>query len=386
MAEKGLTTVAKKATASDNGLWSRVWVITGDPCLCRITVDTAVEEAGNPRRLRFGKGDEKALKVALTAFSFNAVADALIVTSPNAEALSACLQAIEEGTLTASVLVIVVPGDTLDGRTKFSLALGKHKKEAAMFHFDPIEVGNTKALASHLGEWQEYTKLTLAAGVKDWLLANAPQTMAKIKGAGGKKEVSCYDLETLEAELGKVEAVCAQTGKVLLSDVVQLCVFSQEIDIWAFVQSAIDGRSDRVLRALEGMQITQTDAGALWLLVAQLEFSMLLKSLVEGGERNVDALQEQMSLEGVLGRYLADDFTTLPEVAPPPAPNPFRIRKALENIDRVKRKALEYQYVAALCAIRDLRSGVAVGVVLPYLAFALAGNFSYSKPLLNLYE
>jgi hypothetical protein len=369
----------KAVTQSDVAPWDRLYIIGGDPCLCRLFLQGVIEDLGNPNRIRFDRTDSlRALKDAMMAFSFGDVADAIIISDPSADQLRACQEAIESGVLTASALVIITPGDMIDGRA--SLAQ-QAQKRGRVTYLSPIEAGERARLLNHLTEWESGTGQVLTEEARRWMIQNAPTQIVKIKGASGKREVEVYDLQWIENELDKVIAVKhLEPGPITVSDLKSLVRFEQGVDIWQFIDAATSGNAALSLSMLYALSSTQGVQGALILLASQLEFLMSVRCLQDRQVRSVDEIARQMSLQPYLGRYLLQNWSEALDLPEPAAPNPWRVRKAVEKtLPPAIRLSGNYQ--AVISAIQDLRAGLDERIVLPYLALCLAGENHYVEPL-----
>lgn len=364
--------------------WDKVWVISGDPCLCRFATESALEEYGNPSTVRYDRTDSPAdLKAAFSAFAFTDPADAIILTDPNAEMLRICLDAVTGGIFRVSALLIVTPGGTLDGRQAFASTA---QKQDRVYYLAPIEATSSIGIKKHLKDWVDNIEVKVLPDTLTWLAQNAPTRHGNIKTATGKKEAIVFDLMRLEAELSKAMVVAQSENRAIsVNDVSTLCKFEQTADTWSFVDSAIKGDTVKILSFFDKLAITQTNQGALWLLVSQYEFLINLKSLLDLGIRNNVELQKKLSLGDRLGFYLKDNWEPLEEIPTTPAVNPYRIQMAIPNCNSTTVEKLVEQYVATVSAIRDIRSGLSLKIVLPYLAVALSGQVKYEVPLYDIY-
>ena len=369
----------KTATKSDAGLWDRLHIIGGDPCLCRLFLQGIIEDLGNPGRRRFDRSDSvRALKDAMIAFSFDDLADMIIISDPSADQLRTCQESIENGTLTASALVIVTPGDAIDGRASLSQ---QAQKRGRVTYLPPIEAGERAQLMDHLVEWESGTGQSLTDEARRWIIQNAPTQIAKVKGHGGKRDTEVYDLQWMENELDKVISVkTLEPGPISISDLQELVRFEQGVDIWQFIDAATDGNAAQSLSMLYTLSATQGVQGALILLASQLEFLLAVRCLQDRQVRSSDEIARQMSIQPYLGRYLLQDWSEARDLPEPAAPNPWRVRKATEKaLPQADRLSGNYQ--ATISAIRDLRSGLDERIVFPYLALCLAGKNQYAEPL-----
>ena len=369
----------KAATKSSSALWDRLHIIGGDPCLCRLFLQGVIEDLGSPARRRFDRADSpRTLKDALIAFPFGDQADMIILSDPNAEQLRACQESIENGTLTASALVVITPGDMIDGRASLAQQAQKRGRITCL---SPIEAGERAQLLDHLTEWESGTGQVLTEEARRWIIQHAPTQIAKVKGPSGKREVEVYDLQWMENELDKVISVKAlEPGPIAVSDLEALVRFEQGVDIWQFIDAATGGNASQSLGMLYTLSVTQGVQGALILLASQLEFLLSVRCLQDQRVRSVDEIARQMALQPYLGRYLLQDWSEAHDLPEPAAPNPWRVRKATEKaLPPAVRLSENYQ--AVISAVRDLRAGLDERIVFPYLALCLAGENSYSEPL-----
>ena len=370
-----------KTKINKSPLWDRLHVIGGDPCLCRLFLQGVIEDAGNPTKRYYDKLDGiGTLRGALTAFAFNDVPDAIVLSNPTAEQLKLCQQTIEEETLTASALVILTLGDTLDGRSAFAQQAQKRKRVS---YLDPLEKGERKQLSDHIGEWESGTDQKLDSDAKLWLIENAPTQIVKVKSQSGKRDCEVYDLQSMENELDKIIAIKAlNPGAITKSELIDIVRFEQEVDIWKFIDTAINGDTAEMLKMLYVIADSQGEQGALVLLYSQLEFLLGVRCLMDEGISSADTISSRMTLQPYLGRYLLENWSELESIPEPSPPNVWRIRKSMEKtLPNATILSRNYQFVIA--AIRDLRSGLSQKIVFPYLSFALSGKADYTEPLIG---
>lgn len=375
------TNKANQPNKAANG-WERVYVLGGDPFLCESTLAGILQDLGGPSKRRYGKTDGVAtVRNALLAFSFEEIADAILLAHPSADQMKACLDVVESPGMTASAFVVMTPGDTLDARMAFASRASKHKR---VLYLEPIEKERRQDLAQHLKDWEEGTGQSFAPEARQWILANAPVCSMKMKGAAGKRETEVYDLLCLENELEKLLSLKAQDpGPITLKDLEEIVHFQQDTDVWEFIRSAVSGQAEALLTLLGKMAQSQNAQGALWLLASQLEFLLGVKTLRERGFDGAERIASEMARNPYLGRYLGEDWQERESVPDPPAVNVWRVRKALEQprggLDRLSR-----QYQSVLSALQDLRAGLDEQVVFPFLALALADQHPYARPFRSL--
>jgi DNA polymerase III delta subunit len=370
-----------KKKINNSPLWNRLHVVGGDPCLCRLFLQGIIEDAGNPTKRYYDKLDGiGTLRNALSAFAFGDVPDAIVINNPTADQLKLCQQVIEEETLTASALVILTLGDTLDGRSAFTQQAQKRKR---ITYLDPIEKGERKLLIDHIGEWELGTEQKLDSEARTWLIENAPTQIVKVKSQSGKRDCEVYDLQSMENELDKIIAVKELTpGPITKAELIQLVHFEREVDIWKFIDTAISGDTAEMLKMLYVISESQGEQGALVLLYSQLEFLLGVRCLMDENIKSADVISSRMTLQPYIGRYLLEDWSELENAPEPAPPNAWRIRKSMEKpLPEATILSRNYQFV--ISAIRDLRSGLTQKIVFPYLAFALSGKADYTEPLIG---
>jgi hypothetical protein len=371
--------MAAKTTKSA-GSWGRVFVIGGEPFQCEQHAHQAIGEA-TARRFRRGDGGDT-VSSALTEFSMEDTPDAVVVSSPNADVLKGCLDAVESGGMTASALVVVTPGGTLDGRSAFAKAA---QKGGRVFYHDYLGVEHPQGLEAFLDAWREYSGVGIDGPARSWLLSNAPTILASVKSAsGGSREAEVFDLPWLASELEKPMIVRKYGGgAITLSDLRTYCKFSRAVDAFAVVREAVSGSRQRALEMLDSAGISQANSGVLYLLASQLAFLVGLKSLWDAGVRDQAVLAEKLSSASYYSRYLDDHWREIEGAGK--SVNPWRVRKALEDVRGLDSVRLSAQYRAVVSALRDIRTGLSGEVVVPYLVLALAGDVPYDEPLLPIY-
>lgn len=373
--------MAAKKTKTNSSLWEKVHVVGGDPCLCRLYVAGIVEDIGRPSTRRYDRGG--AVKTGLTGFVFSEPADAVIITDPSAEQLKLCQSVIEDGTLTASALIIVTPGDVLDARMGFAQQAKKHKRS---LYLDPIDAGDKPAVRSHVKDWAESTGTAVEAPAIAWITDNAPTRVMKVKTDKGKRDSEVYDLDWLENELDKAAAVsCHQNSAVSLQVAQAVMRFDQGLDTWRFVEYA-SKTSDpgALLTMFHRLSTSNSSQGAMMVLLSQIEFLIGVRGLLDRGVSNADDIAERMSLDRYIGRYLSQEWEDIGDIPEPTPVNSWRVRKAIESgVPAMARLSSQFQAIVA--SIRDLRSGLPEDIIYPYLSLALTGKASYSEPLKRIF-
>jgi len=364
--------------------WSNVYIISGEPQLCKMALSELLETLGNPGVKRYQKDDKvDNLNSSFGSFSFNAIPDAIIVTNPKAEMLKVCQQAVENGPFKVSALIIYNPGDSLDGRLSFVSAANKNKR---IYHYDFLESSNKSSVLKYIKDWESGTGVHFTEDARSWLVNNAPTTIGKVKTQTGKKDVEVFDLELLENELDKPYVIRVDTGeKININDVQELCTFEQNHDVWKFISASIDGRVTEAYQEIERMLESQDIKSAIALLMSQLKFLIGLKSL---GDKYLATASEydiaaNISISKYLNKYLDSDWQDLEQTFDAPAINPWRVKKACESTPKWSMEQLCRQYAAATYAYKDLRFGVPEDILLPYLMMALAGKIEYKEPITN---
>ena len=359
--------------------WSKVFVFSGEPLQVQMGVDAAIKSVETPPVTRFTKDDSpKTIFSTLTKFQLEEPSDIVWLNFPTADQLKTCMEVLEAQSITASILIISTPGDSLDGRSAFAMAANKNKR---VWMFEYIQAGDSHALEAHLKDWEKGMEMKINPDAKSWLVKKAPTYAVKIKTATGKKEAEAYDLLDLEAELEKIAIVRQyEGGSISLDDVVNFCFFNYAQDVWGFVAAATVGDKALIMRHLDQMDVGKTDQGSLWLLISQLGFLISVRSLMDLGIQDTFELQRLIPSDRYIGRYLLPDWTEA-EARPAATVNPYRIQKAMESVYGITSAQLGAKYAAVMSGIRDLRAGLHPEIVIPYLTLALAGSIDYSSPL-----
>lgn len=367
-----------------NNNWDKVYIISGEPQLCKMALVEVLDNISNPGVKRYYKDDDaKKLASSFNSFSFNAIPDAIIITNPKAEMLKVCQVAVESEPFNVLALIIYNPGDYMDGRLSFVTAANKNKRT---YHYDCLEITNKASLTSYIKDWESGTGVFMTDEARKWLIANAPTTTGKVKTQTGKKDTEVFDLELMENELDKPYIMRVDTGqKITIDDLQEFCSFEQGHDVWAFISACIDGRVDEAYREIERMLESQDIKSAIALLMSQLKFLIGLKSL---GDKYLSSASEyeiaaRISLSKYLNHYLTEDWTTLETPSVAPAINPWRVKKACESTPKWSLEQLCKQYTAAVYAYKDLRFGISGDILLPYLMMALSGKIEYREPITN---
>lgn len=371
----------KTTATKNNACWDKVFVICGEPQLCKMALSEALGSLDNPGVKRYQRDDKpENVRASLNSFSLSGKPDAIIVYSPKADMLKVCQEAVESG-FTASGLIIYNPGDSLDGRLSFTTASNKNKR---VYHFDFIEFNNRIELTKYIKEWESGTGVYMTDEARRWLIDNAPTTSGKIKTNSGKKDAEVYNLELLENELDKPYVLHNDSqSKITLDDLKELCNFTQGHDVWAFIASAIAGDIDKAYYEIGRMMESHDVKTALALLMSQLKFLIGLKSLsskylATASEYDIAAT---LSLAPHLNRYLDENWMEREQRVEAPTVNPWRVKKACESSRNWSLEQLCKQYTATVYAYKDLRFGVPEDILIPYLMLALSGKIEYLEPI-----
>lgn len=373
MAAKAKT---KKADLS-LGDWDKVYVIGGEPWKCQSGVQSAINKANAARVVHYSKHDAaSALVGSLTRFVWDDELETVVLQNPSAEQIKACYECIMPGPISAAALIIVTPGDALDGRSAFAM---KAKKSDRVWYFDFPESNNNYHISQHLSGWEKDTNLKFHPDAKKWILANAPTTIAKIRTAKGKADAEVYNLIELENELDKLIVTHEAGDTIDLHTTSQMCDFTQTVDAFRFVAAVNSNDIKYILHSLDHMGLSATNQGELWLLASQLSFMMTVKTLSDLG-KSESQIVDELNAQKYLGKYLQQDWSEPPSVEPKNV-NPWRVGKVLSLIESISAETLGKQYCATINAVKDLRSGVDTDVVIPYLTLALMNRLDYSVSL-----
>jgi DNA polymerase III delta subunit len=373
--------ITKKKKVDKIEAWDKVWVISGEPCMARLSLNSLIEENGIKKTKRFYKdSDIKFLRSSLTTFSM--IKDlAIIVYDPNAEMLRICQEAVENNCVAVKMLIVATIGDSLDGRASFAV---KAKKNSRIMDFSYIEAKDTIMLGRHIKNWEQGSEVTINPQALKWIYSNAPITIAKVKGEGGKKDAEVYDLGLLEAELDKITYLCNYEGRNMeLSDVQTYCDFNQVADVWDFIRLALNGDYKQSRNLLDKLLDQQGLNSALWLLYSQLCFLIQLKHFVNEYGDSVDGLVNKMTYKQYLGKYYDDNWQECEPVNEPTV-NFWRIKMAVQSSNNWTVENLVTQYNAVTNAILDMRASGSEDIVIPYLLLSLSGKANYSVPLYNI--
>lgn len=373
-----MATKAKSKKADLNlGDWDKVYVLGGEPWKCQSGVQSAISKANASRVIRYSRHDTvSALVGSLTRFVWDDELETVVLLNPSADQIKACYECVMPGPISAAALIIVTPGDALDGRSAFSM---KAKKADRVWYFDFPESSNSYHISQHLSEWEKDTKIKFHPDAKKWILSNAPTTIAKIKTVKGKADAEVYNLLELENELDKLY-VTHEPGEIIdLHTAASVCDFTQTVDAFRFVSAVHNNDKEYILHSLDHMGLSATNQGELWLLASQLSFMMVVKSMSDL-RMSESQILEELTNQKYLGKYLQQDWTEPPEIEPKSI-NPWRVNKVLSLVSSISAQSLANQYCATLNAIKDLRSGVDTEVIITYFALALMGRLDYSVSL-----
>ena len=363
--------MATKNSTKNN--WEEVTVIAGEPCLARLSLDTLLDI--KDRVHRFYKGDDvSTLKSVLSSHSL--IKPKVVLYDPNAESLRVCLDVVETGTLIAKALIVVVSGDSVDGRMSF---YSKAQKNKRLINYPYIGSDNPQSLLKFLSGWQIDSGVNITGDGKKWILDNAPTVVVKLK-SNTKKDVEVYDLECLDSELSKLITYCkSESISIDLPDLKEFCSFVQTNDIWSFISAVVTGDYQTALTLMRDIHTEHGLNGILWLLNSQIAFLVQVKDLVGKGYDS-DGIASQMNYGRFFGKYTIGDWEEIDHPAIP-AINPWRVKKAMETMRNsfCTMDRLMSQQQSVCNAIIDSRSGMPEDIIMIYLVLSLCGITKYPE-------
>jgi hypothetical protein len=354
---------------TDKPMWDKVWVISGEPCMSRLSLQALLEDNGIKNTKRFYKdSDLKSLHSTLTTFSLKQN-QAIIINDPNAAMLRICLDLIESGCITVKMLIVFIVGDNIDGRMAFFTRAAKNKR---VINLPYIMAKDSISLIKHLKNWELGAEIKLSSEATKWLVDNAPIEIAKIKDKTGKKDTEVYDLVWMESELDKIAILCKKENRNMeVNDLVTFCDFTQVIDIWDFIKCTIDGNFKQSHNLIYKLLNDQPLNSVLWLLYSQLIFLIQLKQLVDIYGTDTNVLMSKMNYKEYLNKYFNDNWEEVTEITEPTI-NFWRIKKAVESMTNWELDNIVKQYNAVTNAILDLRSSGKEDIVIAYLLLAMS--------------
>jgi hypothetical protein len=367
---------AKKITASKE-TWDKVFVVSGEPCMVRLTVSSLFEPSD--RAKKFYKVDDISnLISALTVHGIRKTK--VVVYEPNAEVLHVCLDMIEANRLACLALIVVVPGDGLDGRLSF---YQRAQKNGRVFSHPYVTTEDAQILLKFMSGWQKDSGIEISGDAKKWILSHAPTMSVKIKSGSTKKDAEAYNLDLIDSELNKMISYCQQNHIDISVDMLrEFCDFSQVADVWEFVRAAVLGDYKTMSLLWSRVIDEQSAMGLLYLLNSQMTFLIQLKELLLKGITDLSTIQERISCGRFLNKYVDEDWQEI-ECSTDSQLNPWRIKKAMETLfdPNCTLSNLMSKGQAVVNAIIDMRYGGAEDIILPYLVLSLASITRYSSPL-----
>lgn len=366
----------KKPKNETLGDWSKVFVFGGEPWKCQCAVESALSKSGASSIIRFTKHDSCAdLLGSLTKMQWEATTDAVVLTNPTAEQLKVCYATVMPGPISAESLIIVTPGDTLDGRSAFASKAGKADR---VWYFDFPEANNAYLVSQHLKDWEKDTDLKISQEAKKWIADNAPTKLAKVRTAKGKTETEVFNLLELENELDKIITIAEEGETIDLDTVKSVCYFEQTVDVWKFITAVQKNDMQFILSSLDNMNLSQTNQGGLWLLANQLGFLMTVRSMMDKGLKENEIITV-LSNPKYMGKYLNQNWEQVEHKTN--EINPWRVARAITSLASISTATLGAKYASTINAVKDLRGGMTSDTIIPYLTLALLGRLEYYTSL-----
>lgn len=360
--------------------WDSVYIFSGEYTQVKDAKSLVLEENQISFSKSFFKGDDpKLLQSQLFDKGYFYQPTAYIIHDPLTETAKICQNYIENENMREDVVIIINSGETVDNRLSFYTAANKNKRVFSFF-YDVAE--NKKALKSHIQNWCEKHAVNFSSEVANYFVQNAPTINMKVQSGNTKKDSEVFDYVSLDNELQKVKIL--QTIKpVTTKDLEEICLFSQEIDVWKFTECLLTFNATHIyqmaIKAIKGQNLETL----LWGMISSLKFLIQVKTAMDNGENNASVIAEQISSKNIAGKYLLEDWSE-PENISPTSINPWRVKINMDNARNVKLSALVHQYKTVLNTLFNLRDGVPQEVALPILVIGLSGEILPDSFILNM--
>lgn len=348
--------------------WDSVYIFSGEYTQVKDAKSLVLEENKISFSKSFFKGDDpKLLQSQLYEKGYFYQPTAYIIHDPLTETTKICQNYIENENMREDVIIIINSGETTDNRLSFYTVASKSKRMFSFF-YDVAE--NKKALSSHITNWCQKHNTIFSSEIINYFVQNAPTINTKVQSGSTKKDAEVFDYVSLDNELKKVKTL--QTVKLVTTkDLQEICLFSQEIDVWKFTECLLTFDASYIYKMAHKAIKGQNLETLLWGMISSLKFLIQVKNSLNSGKYDSTQIAKDLSLDGLMGKYFLDGWES-PETICIPSINSWRVKINIENANRVKMPDLINQYKAVLNALFSLRDGIPQEFVMPMLVLGLS--------------
>ena len=367
----------KKTNPNLESNWQKVYVYTGDDYISRIYVlfDDCIEE-----RLDSTTSIAR-LQNILQGINLFDKKRVVKLYNPNAEQLKTLNEILINSKVSVDGIQVYCCNDTLDGRSGFA---SKAKSYNRIFHYGQIEVSKySSRFQNFINDWLSSNKTQIQYDALNWLIENAPTTNIKVKVGTSKKDVLVYDLPLITNEIKKlIDIDCLN---ISTEDLKQLDFYSQEKDIFAFIESCMSSDTNAILKGLYALNESHGHQAVLMIFLSQLFFYLNVAGLLEEKKYDNKILIDEISLHPYIKKYLDTAYNEIAQEINLKSINPVRLDITKQQL-KASSEEISIKINSVLSAVIDLRNNLSERIVFPYLAICLSNNKMYSPMSYNIFK
>jgi DNA polymerase III delta subunit len=367
----------KKTNQNLESNWQKVYVYTGDDYISRIYIlfDGCIEE-------KFDSTTSIA-KIQNTLQGINLYGSKRVVKlyNPNYEQLKTINDILNSSKMTIDGLQVYCCNDSLDGRSGFA---SKAKSFNRIFHYGQIEVSKySSKFQNFINDWLSSNKAQIQYDALNWLIDNAPTVNIKVKVGASKKDVLVYDLPLITNEIKKlIDIDCLN---ISIEDLKQLDFYSQEKDIFAFIESCMSSDTNAILKGLYALNESHGHQAVLMIFLSQLFFYLNVSGLLEEKKYDNKILIDEISLHPYVKKYLDTDYKEISQEINLKSINPVRLDISKQQL-KANSAEISVKINSVLSAVIDLRNNLSERIVFPYLAICISSNKIYTPMSYNIFK
>jgi len=357
----------KKSKVETTGIWSKVYVIEGEPTGCAL----ALEELKDTLKSKVVRvSDAETLKSTCQAFQFGGIGTIVLVQSPKAEMLAAMLDIANSPGARCTALIAYYPGAYADRRASF---ISEANKRNRTYEYAYHIVNEPEELRKQLTDWESRSGIKIAVKAQPWLVEHAPVKKADVRGPKGAKEELVYDIPSLESDLDKLAGLAASEGRDILSvDDLEMGIYTSSIDSqWDYCDAFILGNE-----GILNMELPEQNyVGATRMLASQCQFAAQVKAYGDRAIDNSDAVAMHIG-----GAEVAAKYTFLGGTSEGyKKAHPFRVKMAARKFKNISLQRIISLIELCDAATKDMLSGHAHQTVYNMMILSSLNQMQYCK-------
>lgn len=357
----------KSPAKAAKGIWSKVYVIEGEPNGCALALD---ELRGTLKSKVIRVSEIDALKTACQAFQFSGAGTIVLVQSPKSEMLTTMLDVANSPSARCAALIAYYPDSYSDRRTAF---ISEASKRNRIYEYAYCILNDAEELRSQLNDWENRSGVKIAVKAKPWIIKNAPFRKTDIRSSKGLKEELVYDIQSLESDLNKLADLAIAEGRDVLSidDLID-GIYTYAVDNqWDYCDAFILGNES----ILNMEPPDQNYVGATRMIASQCQFAALVKSHGDKAIDNSDVVAMHISSAEIAAQYpllggKSDGYKKI---------HPFRVKMTARKFKNVSLQRIMSLLELCNTATNDMLSGHNHSNVYDMMILASLNQMKYCK-------